>query len=113
MGSRMMVALATLATLTACGRGTEVNERWLTDDWSPNRECREAEFTTFLRDGSYTAPMDVPNRRAIGIWSYRDGVLSIGTIMRQERFRIERVSDDELRSFPLEGGGQPGTLYRC
>ena len=41
------------------------------------------------------------------------GVLSIGTIMRQERFRIERVSDDELRSFPLEGGGAPGTLYRC
>ena len=113
MRAGAMAALGAAALLAGCGRGTDVTTRWLTDDWAPNRECREADFLTLKRDGSYTAPMNVPNRRAIGIWSYENGALEIGTVFRMERFRIEAVSPDEMRTHPLGGGAQPGTFYRC
>ena len=110
----MLAAVAVAALLAGCGprRGSELNQEWLVGDWAPNRECRPAEFTSLLRDGSYTAPMNA-SRRALGIWTFRDGVLEIGTVMRMERFRITRVSDTELRSEPASGGGTGATLYRC
>lgn len=109
----MLAALAVAGLLAGCGprRGTELNRDWLIGDWSPNRECRAADFTSLMRDGSYTAPMNA-NRRSLGIWTFENGVLEIGTVLRMERFRITRVSDTELRSEPTEGG-TGATLYRC
>lgn len=100
----------------ACGlrpvRSAELDTQWFVGDWSPTRECRTSDFTSFLADGSYTAPMNA-TRRALGIWSFENGVLTIGTVFRQEGFRITRVADDELRSEPVDGRGGAATLYRC
>jgi hypothetical protein len=109
----MLAALAVAGLLAGCGprRGTELNTEWFVGDWAPSRDCRPAEFTTFLADGSYTAPMNA-TRRALGIWRFENGVLTIGTIIREEGFRITRVSDTELRSAPVDGS-EGATLYRC
>lgn len=107
-------ALALAGALAGCGprRGPELNTDWFVGDWSPSRECQESDFTSFKADGSYTAPMNA-TRRSLGIWSFENGVLTIGTVFRQERFRITRVADDELRSAPVDGQGDGATLYRC
>jgi hypothetical protein len=109
----LLIVLAVAGALTGCGprRGTELNTEWFVGDWAPSRECRETDFTSFMADGSYTAPMNA-TRRALGIWSFENGVLTIGTIFRQEGFRITRVADDEIRSAPVDGS-EGATLYRC
>jgi len=110
----MLGALALAGMLAGCGprRGTELDNQWFVGDWSPSRECGASDFTSFLADGSYTAPMNA-TRRALGIWSFENGVLSIGTVFRQEQFRITRIADDEIRSDPVDGRGGGATLYRC
>ena len=110
----MVGALALAGMLAGCGtrRGTELNTLWFVGDWSPSRDCRQSDFTSFLADGSYTAPMNT-TRRALGIWSFENGVLTIGNVFRQERFRITRIADGELRSEPADGRGSGATLYRC
>ena len=109
----MVSVLAFAAALAGCGprRGTELNTLWFVGDWSPSRECQANTFTSFLADGSYTAPMNA-TRRALGIWTFENGVLSIGTVIRMEQFRITRVADVELRSEPVDGS-TGATLYRC
>lgn len=106
-------AMVVAGSLAGCGpkRGAELDNDWFVGDWAPSRECSEIEFTTFKADGSYTAPMNA-TRRALGIWSFENGVLTIGTVFRQESFRITRVADDELRSAPVDGS-EGATLYRC
>jgi hypothetical protein len=113
-GAIMLGAVALAAALAGCGprRGTELNNQWFVGDWSPSRLCRQSDFTSFKADGSYTAPMNA-TRRALGIWSFENGVLTIGTVFRQEQFRITRVADDEIRSAPVDGQGTGATLYRC
>jgi hypothetical protein len=110
----MVGALALAGMLAGCGprRGTELNNDWFVGDWAPSRQCTPSEFTSFLRDGSYTAPMNA-TRRALGIWSFENGVLSVGTVMQQDHFRITRVSDTELRSEPVDAPDAGATLYRC
>lgn len=110
----MLGALALAGVLAGCGprRETELNTDWFVGDWAPSRACTPSEFTSFLADGSYTAPMNA-TRRALGIWSFDNGVLTIGTVFRQEHFRITRVSDTELRSEPVDAPDSGATLYRC
>lgn len=110
----VILGIAAIAgTLAGCGprRGTQLDNDWFVGDWAPSRECRPAEFTSFLADGSYTAPMNA-TRRALGIWRFENGVLTIGTIVHEEGFRIIRVADDEIRSAPVDGS-EGATLYRC
>jgi hypothetical protein len=109
----MVTVLAFAAALAGGGprRGTELNTQWFVGDWSPSRDCQARTFTSFLADGSYTAPMKA-TRRALGIWTFESGVLSIGTVIRMEHFQITRLADDELRSEPVDGS-EGATLYRC
>ena len=60
----MVGALALAGMLAGCGprRGTELNNDWFIGDWAPSRACTPSEFTSFLRDGSYTAPMNATRR---------------------------------------------------
>ncbi|HWT13839.1 MAG TPA: hypothetical protein VN231_13885 [Allosphingosinicella sp.] len=96
----------------AAGASGEVTTEWLIGEWSAERgNCAAGQVTTFKADASYTAPSNNPDRLALGIWSVENGILEMGNIFQQYRFRVERVSGDEL-SRQIEGG--PATrLYRC
>ena len=112
--SALLCGLAFAGLLAACGsgRGTELNERDLVGDWSPNRSCQAADFLSFQRDGNYSAPMNA-TRREIGVWSFRDGVLSAGNALAgMTEFRVNRVGDDEMQLQPV-AGGEAATRYRC
>ena len=96
------------------GRGTELNTRWFIGDWSRSQACSPETLISLKSDGSFTAPFTtpVPGRRALGVWSFRDGRMTIGNVFQMEEWRVERVSDREVRTTPA--GRQAGeALYRC
>ena len=99
----------------AADAGGIATNDYLMGRWSAVRgNCRPGFATEYKLDGSYTAPSTTPGRLAIGIWNIDNGTLSMGTIFREDHFRIRRVSGDELRLEPQATPPQPPlTLYRC
>lgn len=91
-------------------RSTEITTQWLIGRWSYDTACPPADVLSLMADGSYTGPSTIPGRLALGVWSYENGSILMGTVTRMDSFRVERVSEDGLR---ITGDSGSRTFHRC